>query len=250
MAPPPTTNRPDEGGRNLCSPTEGRLKAPGTGREEKSVDIRGHMETRRGESLRAPISCKGSVPHSEVGPRNSGKLEGKQATAGRGSRIGGGGATWVGHPTPLGSLAPYKGVVLVCGRPCSADRSGNTRADYGRAGGTVQVHPAPRGKYTHFCEAIPSGLIVAYGGKYQVGGETPTKSPLRRAFRDAGQAPERVASDGKEEGEGGGGDGGGDGGEQQGGGGSTKSTEAPNWEMVVELVQTAFREGRLAEEAI
>ena len=36
----------------------------------------------------------------------------------------------------------------------------------------------------------------------------------------------------------------------RGGGGSTKSTEAPNWEMVVELMQMAFREGRLAEEAI
>ena len=30
---------------------------------------------------------------------------------------------------------------------------------------------------------------------------------------------------------------------------STESMEASNWEMVVELVQTAFREGRLVEEA-
>ena len=30
---------------------------------------------------------------------------------------------------------------------------------------------------------------------------------------------------------------------------SVEPTEASNWEIVVDLVQTAFREGRLAEEA-
>ena len=29
----------------------------------------------------------------------------------------------------------------------------------------------------------------------------------------------------------------------------TESTEADNWEMVVDLIQTSFREGKLAEEA-
>ena len=31
---------------------------------------------------------------------------------------------------------------------------------------------------------------------------------------------------------------------------STEPTEAANWEMVVDLVHTAFQEGRLAEEAM
>ena len=38
-----------------------------------------------------------------------------------------------------------------------------------------------------------------------MGGDTTTQSPLRGALQDAGQAPERVVSSGKEEGEGGGG---------------------------------------------
>ena len=41
-------------------------------------------------------------------------------------------------------------------------------------------------------------------------------------------------------------------GKNRGGGGepteSTEPTDAPNWERVIDLVQTAFREGRLAEE--
>ena len=43
---PPTTDLPRKEGWNICSPPEGRLKVSGTGREEKRLDIRGHMETR------------------------------------------------------------------------------------------------------------------------------------------------------------------------------------------------------------
>ena len=82
-----------------------------------------------------------------------------------------------------------------------------------------------------------------------MGSETPTKSLLRGDFGDAGRAPERVASGGEEEGEGGGGRGGEETEERNRGRESTESMEASNWEMVVELVQTAFREGRLVEEA-
>ena len=46
-----------------------------------------------------PISRKGSGPHLEVEPRYHGNLEGRQATAGRGSEIGGVSATRVGTPT-------------------------------------------------------------------------------------------------------------------------------------------------------
>ena len=62
------------------------------------------METHRRESLCAPRSRKGPVPHSEVVPRNRGKLEGITVTAVRGSRRrgggggGGGDSTWVGPP--------------------------------------------------------------------------------------------------------------------------------------------------------
>ena len=41
-APPPTTDRPYEGGWNLRGPMESRTEASGTGREEKRVDLGGH----------------------------------------------------------------------------------------------------------------------------------------------------------------------------------------------------------------
>ena len=113
----PATDRSHEGGRNLCGPTEGRSEASGMGRKEKRVNIGGNVETCGQESIRAPISRKGSFPHLEVGPRNHSKLEGQHATASRGSGSRGGGATWVGPPTPPGILAPDKGVVSGCGRP-------------------------------------------------------------------------------------------------------------------------------------
>ena len=97
-APPPTTDRPDEGGRNLRGPTEGRPKAPDTGRKEKCVDLGGHVKTRIQESLRAPRSCEGPGPHSEVGMRHCGEFKRQLETAGRGGRQGGGDATWVRPP--------------------------------------------------------------------------------------------------------------------------------------------------------
>ena len=45
VAPPPTTDRPDKGGQNICGPTKGRPEAPGMRCEEKRVDIGGHVET-------------------------------------------------------------------------------------------------------------------------------------------------------------------------------------------------------------
>ena len=75
--PPPTTDRPDEVGRNIRGPTEGRPKSPGTGSEEKRMDLGGHMDTRRRESLRVPRYRKGPVPNLEVGSRNHRDLEGR-----------------------------------------------------------------------------------------------------------------------------------------------------------------------------
>ena len=72
---------------------EVRPEASGMGREEKRVYLGGHMDTRRQEILCAPRSRKGSVPNSEVGPRNSGEIEGRQETAGRGSGSGSGDTT-------------------------------------------------------------------------------------------------------------------------------------------------------------
>ena len=80
-----------------------------------------------------------------------------------------------------------------------------------------------------------------------MGGKTPAKQPRRGAVKDAGTGPERVAGGS----EGGGGkeretntkDGGDRGGEQEG------QTEAEgHWGKVVEIIQTAFRDGELAEE--
>ena len=42
--PPPTTNCPEKGGRNLRGPTEGRPKASDMGCVEKRVNLGGHME--------------------------------------------------------------------------------------------------------------------------------------------------------------------------------------------------------------
>ena len=75
--PLPTPNLPNEGGRNLGGPLEGRPKSPGTGSEDKLVDLGGHVETRRQESLHAPRSYKGPGPHSEVYMRHRGKFKGR-----------------------------------------------------------------------------------------------------------------------------------------------------------------------------
>ena len=48
---------------------------------KKLMDIRGHMKTRRQESLCAPRSHKRTVPNSEVGARNRGELERRRETA-------------------------------------------------------------------------------------------------------------------------------------------------------------------------
>ena len=49
----PATDQAHEGGRNLCGPTEGRTKATREGTQNERVDLRGDMETRRREGLRA-----------------------------------------------------------------------------------------------------------------------------------------------------------------------------------------------------
>ena len=139
-------------------------------------------------------------------------------------------------------------MILGCGQPCSAARLGNTRADHGGACGTVQLSPAPGGKYPHFGKDFTGGGLGTYGGQDLVGGETHTQSSLPGVFGYAGRVPERVARGGTEEREGGGGGGGGEDGGKQGG--SKEPTEASKWERVVDLVQKAFREGRLEEEAM
>ena len=87
-----------------------------------------------------------------------------------------------------------------------------------------------------------------------MGGDKTTQSPLRRSFCNAGQAPERVASGGEEEGEGGGGDQTGknqrDGGEWTEDSREKAPTKASNWDRVVDLVLTAFGEGKLVEDSM
>ena len=146
----------------------------------------------------------------EVGTRHCGKPEGRQVTAGRGGGSGGGSTNGFGPPTPPGILAPDKGVVPGCGRPCSAARSDYPRADHDGAGGSVQLRPTPGGEYPHFSEAVTGGQLGTYRERYQVGGETITQSLLWGNVRDAGRAPERVDGGGEEGDEGRGGNRGGD----------------------------------------
>ena len=113
-SPPPPTDRPNEGGRNIRVPTEGHPKAAGKGSEEERVNLGGNVETLRLESLRAPRSCKVSGTHWEVGTHHSGNLAGHQAMAGRGGGSGGVSTNGVGPPTQPGSFAPAKGVVQGC----------------------------------------------------------------------------------------------------------------------------------------
>ena len=194
---PSPTDRPDEGGQNLCGPTEGRPKAAGTGRKEERVDLGGHVENCQPEIPRALRSCKGSVPHSEVEPNNSSKFEGRQATVGRERGSGGGSAPGVVPPTPPEILAQDKGVVPACGRPCSSARSGYHQSDHIREGGDVHICPAHRDEYPHFCGAIPGGQLGTYGEKDRLGGETLTQSPLQGAVRDLVRTPENESGGGK-----------------------------------------------------
>ena len=46
MSPHLTIDRPYKGGQNIRVHLEGRIKSPGMGREEKRMDLGGHMETR------------------------------------------------------------------------------------------------------------------------------------------------------------------------------------------------------------
>ena len=45
LSPPPPTNRPNEGGRNLRGPTKGRTKASGKRRKEERVDLGGNVDS-------------------------------------------------------------------------------------------------------------------------------------------------------------------------------------------------------------
>ena len=75
-----------------------------------------------------------------------------------------------------------------------------------------------------------------------MGGQTPAQQPLRGGVAIAGGAPQGMACGGTERREGGN--------HGQGGGGQEDTWEGvENWARVVELVQTAFRDGDLAEEA-
>ena len=79
------------------------------------MDIRGHVETRRRESLRV---TKEKEPDTdlEAEPRNSGKPKRGHEKKSRGSGSRGGIATWGVPANATGSVAAAKGVVQGCGR--------------------------------------------------------------------------------------------------------------------------------------
>ena len=138
----------------------------------------------------------------EAEPRDHEELEGRQATVGRGSGSGGESDTGVGPPIIPGSLESDKGMVPGSVQPCSAACSGYLRVDHGRAGGAVQLNPAPGGKYLHFGGAVPGGQLGTNRGRDQVGGETLTQSPLRGTVGDTGRPTEKVAGRSDEDGKG------------------------------------------------
>ena len=79
------------------------------------MDLGDHVDTRQQESLRAPGPLKVPVPHSEVGLRHRGELEGVYETAGGGGGLGCGEVVRFEPPTTLRRLAPDEGVVSGCG---------------------------------------------------------------------------------------------------------------------------------------
>ena len=104
MSPPPPTNRPYEGGRNICGPTEGRAEATREGEEEERMGFGGNVETRRRESLRA-TEDKGPVKDSEAELGNRGKPQRGQEEESRDSGRGGGRTTWGGNANATGGMA-------------------------------------------------------------------------------------------------------------------------------------------------
>ena len=72
---PLTTNRADEGGRDLRGPTEVRSKSAGAGGQDKQMDLVGNMETHRRESLCALGSSERLDNHKEAGSRHQGKFD-------------------------------------------------------------------------------------------------------------------------------------------------------------------------------
>ena len=130
---PPNTVRPHAGGRDLRGPTEVRSKTTCKGEEEERVDIGGHVETRRRESLRA-TKDKGPDTDLEADPSNCGKPKKGQETKSRDSGRVSGGATWGGTANATGSMTAAQRMVQGCSRPCTAARSSYARTYHGRTG--------------------------------------------------------------------------------------------------------------------
>ena len=121
---------------------EGRTKATREGTKSERVDLRGNVETRRQEGLRA-TGDESADEDSEAEPINRGKPQGRQKKEGGYRRRGGGDATWGGHAEPKGGLETSKGVVQGCSQPCVAARLRYARADHGGAVRPIQLRIIP-----------------------------------------------------------------------------------------------------------
>ena len=108
---PPTTDRTDKGGYNLCVPTDSCYETAVSGSTEKRMDLSSNVETRQRESLHAPGSSEISDSHLEDGTRHKGEPEDGQETAGRGGGAGGRGNVGVRPPSAPGGLATDQGLV-------------------------------------------------------------------------------------------------------------------------------------------
>ena len=199
------------------------------------------METRQRESLRT-TKDKGPDKDSEPDPSNRGKPKRGQEKTSRNSRRGGGSATWGGPAIATGILAEAERLVQGCGRLCAAARPSYTRTDHGVTGRPLQLCAIPGEEYSSLSQSSLGGQLGAYGGRDQGGCEESTEEQIRGAVEDEVQTPEWVASGVKAE-------------KTRGGIGRGREDEEggptePHWERLVDLIQTAFWEGDLAEEAM
>ena len=152
----PPSDLPDKGGQNLCGPTKGVSKSTGTGRKKNAwiLEATWRLVDDRVSARQDPVKYQALIWRLGCNIVESLKVDRRWRAEEAGKEV----ETLLGlYPPspPPGILAPVKGVISGCVQSYFASCSFNPRADHGGAGGTLQLRPAPGGKYHHFRGAIP-----------------------------------------------------------------------------------------------
>ena len=163
-------NHPDDRGQTFCNSPGGDTEAKGMGRTEERLDLGGHVEACKHESLRGMRSCIRSVTHMAPQPRDQCNLEGIPAVEDGGGGLIDRGNPGLTPPPPQGSMALDEVVVQGRVQPRAAACLSNPRADHGGARCAVFLSTTPGREYFHICRAFPSGGIGTYGGQDIVSG--------------------------------------------------------------------------------